>query len=253
MLAPAPPPIDPRPVSYWGAIEDEFIKGIPIGDGSARWPTASELGRRYKISVQTIRTRIYAEGWRKKRELYIEALVARRDQARGDMVRDGVDFDRLALRTAKNAMILIGKRVQEIGQAAYEREQLMAEQRQEALDNGWPMPEPIKSVIDAKELQALGRAHHAWYDVGSTAKGSQSKAPIETPGVPSSLRGLERFDEEQLSTLYMLTEKLLEHANGTETSRQFGLPNLDPAVLAPPELADISGLVPADEPEPGPS
>jgi hypothetical protein len=222
----------------WDVIKDEFIRGIPQSDGNAIWPNPSALAKRWQVKRTTLTQRIWVERWGEQRKAFVKSFMAKREELRAGMVTDAATFDGLAIRAARNALILINQRLQEIGYAAEERQRIIAAEATQSATNGQARRTPPTSVIVSAEVRGLASAAATWHKLGRDAMGKPLDTPVATPKPPV----LDGLDDDQWSTLRMIADRFLEARDGAETARGRGLDPVQGDDLAPAQIADIEIL-----------
>jgi len=160
----------------WPAIRADYVEGVTDPDDRSKvtWLSLEQIADRNGVNAPNLRRRASEEAWVDARALYQQRVANERSEHRiAEMARLGADLDLSALRIARTGMLIVGRRLAEIGDDASKR----SEQRADSSATG-PLPPPA----NAEEVGALARAANHWYGLGTQALGDVPRVDVNVSG-----------------------------------------------------------------------
>jgi hypothetical protein len=159
----------------WDLIRREYIEGVRDPAEQLILPSARELAERHGARPNTIRKRAAAEDWTERRREYSRQAETARQEARiRATAEEAAELDVKALRTARDGLTLVARKVLRIADAdrRYEEELLS---REEAADDPIHIPstdrQPFSDPVDALAMLRLVRAAERCLELAHEAAG----------------------------------------------------------------------------------
>ena len=156
----------------WGKIEEFYVEGHENSDGSRSFPSVSETARYWGIPRSRVGEHAAGGRWTEKRAVFQNRLTDQRQrEVAKQLGKEAVDLDSRALNTAKLGLHITMGRLSEIGKDMTAHQAKRAE-LEELIEQGMPVSLlDLRSPVNYREMEALGKAAMVFHEMGRTALG----------------------------------------------------------------------------------
>lgn len=159
----------------WPAIRARYVEGVVDPDddthGRILWPSLKEVAEHFGAADQRVREKSAAEGWVEQRAKWQQQIERDRQEQRSKhLAKEAGDLDASALKAGKFGVTLVVARLAEIAEAQKARAGLPAVEK------------AYSTVIEARELEALGKAADLFHRIGLRAVGDPETQRMEITG-----------------------------------------------------------------------
>ena len=149
----------------WDLVKREYVEGVIDKDGNLVYPTLAELGKKHKISPDTMRKRSTADNWTNERNIFRTRLAQKHQENRLELLAGKAsEFDAGIFRAA------------EIGLAHIKMHFVKAN---EAMAKA---PEGQKNPLSTSALNTLSKALERFQRVGRLALGEPTEITLPSDG-----------------------------------------------------------------------
>jgi hypothetical protein len=165
----------------WVMLQEAFVQGIELTDGTREWPTLKRLAELHGVNYNMMRQRSSQHRWMEERTRYQTRFIEERRHHRAkELAKEAVDLDKKALNAGKLGLTVVTHRLGEIAKEVQSKQSLIAE-RDRYIEQDLPLPLHLSDLdnIDARELETLSRAAQQFHNLGRIAMGEDVPRDVE--------------------------------------------------------------------------
>lgn len=202
-------------------LRQQFVEGFPVDatkpEGDRDWPNLRELAERTNVPYERIRECSAKERWLDLRSAHQQKVIRERQSKRVEFLgKESVEFDNRNLDLAKLGLRLIGTRMTEIAREV-QTKAAIKEQAERDLKDGLPIDwKDLKTAVNSRELETLGKAAQMWQEIGMKALGTDIEkhsieaninSQVSVEATISVASELERDDPDRLAAFMAAAER----------------------------------------------